>query len=108
MITIREATDDDFENNNGIWSIFHEIVKEGETYAYPMTCTKEDGKHYWMEYPRKTYVAVDGVNDDANDGDSKPKILGTYYIKTNQIESGSGDHVCNCGYMVSSNHVERV
>ena len=108
MITIREATDDDFENNNGIWSIFHEIVKEGETYAYPMTCTKEDGKHYWMEYPRKTYVAVDGVNDDANDGDSKPKILGTYYIKTNQIENGSGDHVCNCGYMVSSNHVERV
>ena len=28
------------------------------------------------------------------------KILGTYYIKTNQ--SGPGDHVCNCGYMVSS------
>ena len=31
------------------------------------------------------------------DGD---QVLGTYYIKTNQ--AGPGDHVCNCGYMVSS------
>ena len=28
------------------------------------------------------------------------KVLGTYYLKTNQ--SGTGDHVCNCGYMVST------
>ena len=100
---IREATDDDFEN--GIWPIFHEIVKEGETYAYPMTCTKEEGKHYWMDYPRKTYVFIDDDDDDdvvVGDRPHKPKILGTYYIKTNQIEHGSGDHVCNCGYMVSS------
>ena len=27
-------------------------------------------------------------------------ILGTYYLKTNQV--GPGSHVCNCGYMVSS------
>jgi predicted GNAT family acetyltransferase len=26
-------------------------------------------------------------------------VLGTYFIKTNQ--QGPGDHVCNCGYMVS-------
>lgn len=26
-------------------------------------------------------------------------ILGTYYIKTNQ--GGPGNHVCNCGYMVT-------
>jgi len=28
------------------------------------------------------------------------KILGTYYLTTNQ--EGPGKHVCNCGYMVSS------
>ena len=28
------------------------------------------------------------------------KILGTYYLKTNQERPGK--HVCNCGYMVSS------
>ena len=28
------------------------------------------------------------------------KFLGTYYLKTNH--NGPGQHVCNCGYMVSS------
>lgn len=28
------------------------------------------------------------------------EVLGTYYIKTNQ--TGSGSHVCNCGYKVSA------
>ena len=27
-------------------------------------------------------------------------ILGTYYLKQNQV--GQGSHVCNCGYMVSA------
>ena len=39
--------------------------------------------------PEKTFVAEE-------DG----KIQATYYIKMNQ--PGPGDHVCNCGYMVSS------
>jgi ribosomal protein S18 acetylase RimI-like enzyme len=42
-----------------------------------------------MIIPRRTFVIE-------NDG----KVLGTYYIKTNQ--PGPGSHVCNCGYMVSS------
>ncbi len=33
------------------------------------------------------------------------KVLGTYYLKTNQ--QGPGDHVCNCGYMVSTAARER-
>ena len=111
MLIIREATNDDFEN--GIWSIFHEIVSEGETYAYPTTTNKEEGRHYWMEYPRKTYVVVEvDADDDDDDGNTNSAgssdttnsncIVGTYYIKTNQIENGAGEHVCNCGYMVSS------
>ena len=42
-----------------------------------------------MKMPRLTFVA-----------EENGEILGTYYLKTNQ--AGPGDHVCNCGYMVSS------
>ncbi len=54
-----------------------------------MDITKDEAEKLWMDLPRKTHVCEE-------DG----KILGTYYIKTNH--AGSGDHVCNCGYMVSS------
>lgn len=83
---IREATLADFDQ---IWPIFQEIVAAGDTYAYPRETTREQAINLWLETPRKTFVA------EEND-----QILGTYYIKTNQ--QGPGDHVCNCGYMVSS------
>ena len=83
---IREATREDFDQ---IWPIFHEVAAAGETYAYPRDITKRLAEKLWMDAPRKTYV----VEEDA-------KLLGTYYIKSNQ--AGPGDHVCNCGYMVSS------
>ena len=84
-MNIREATKTDFDE---IWPIFHEIVSAGETYAYPRDTSKEQGRSIWMKAPRQTFVLEEnGV------------ILGTYYIKTNQL--GPGDHVCNCGYMVS-------
>ena len=82
---IREATIEDFDE---IWPIFHEIVAAGETYAYPRDTSKEQAIKIWLEAPRKTYVFVDGG-----------EILGTYFLKTNQ--AGPGNHVCNCGYMVS-------
>jgi len=83
---IREATQTDFE---GIWPIFHEIVSAGETYPYPPDTSKEEAVKLWLQKPRKTYVIED-----------EGRILGTYYIKTNQ--TGAGSHVCNCGYMVPS------
>jgi L-amino acid N-acyltransferase YncA len=83
---IREATETDFEE---IWQIFHEIVSSGDTYAYPQNTSKEEANRLWMRLPRKTFVA-----------EEEGQILGTYYIKTNQ--AGPGSHVCNCGYMVSS------
>ena len=85
-MNIREATRDDFDQ---IWPIFREVAAAGETYGYPRDVTREDGIRLWMDAPRKTYVFE-------QDG----RILGTYYIKTNQL--GPGSHVCNCGYMVSS------
>jgi len=85
-MNIREAIREDFDQ---IWPIFHEIAVAGETYAYPRDISKEQAQTLWIDSPRKTYV----VEEDG-------QILGTYYIKTNQ--AGPGDHVCNCGYMVSS------
>lgn len=83
---IREALEEDFD---AIWPIFNEIVSAGETYAYPQTTTKAEAFNIWIRTPEKTYVAEQDNN-----------ILGTYYIKANQ--AGPGSHVCNCGYMVSS------
>lgn len=83
---IREATEEDFD---GIWNIFHDVVAAGETYAYERDTNKDQAQKIWIEAPRKTYVAVENGS-----------VLGTYYLKTNQ--AGPGNHVCNCGYMVSS------
>jgi L-amino acid N-acyltransferase YncA len=83
---VREATKEDWKS---IWPIFHEIVACGDTYAYEIDTTKEQAEKMWLHTPRKTYVF-----------EESDQILGTYYLKTNQ--AGPGNHVCNCGYMVSS------
>jgi ribosomal protein S18 acetylase RimI-like enzyme len=83
---IRLATAEDF---TAIWPIFSAIVQAGDSYAYDRDTSYEDAFRLWMEMPRQTYVYED------DDG----QILATYYLKTNQ--AGPGDHVCNCGYMVS-------
>jgi L-amino acid N-acyltransferase YncA len=85
-MNIREATEKDFDE---IWPIFHEIVSAGETYAYSQDTTKEQALNIWLKVPKKTF-----------DFEENGKILGTYYLKTNQ--AGPGSHVCICGYMVSS------
>ena len=85
-MNIREATEKDFD---GIWSIFHEVAYLGETYAYDRDTTKEKAFSIWMTLPAKTFVC-----------EEDNKIIGTYYLKTNQ--AGPGSHVCNCGYMVAS------
>jgi ribosomal protein S18 acetylase RimI-like enzyme len=85
-MSIREATRDDFAQ---IWPISQEIVAAAETYGYPRDITQEQALQFWIDAPRKTYVFEENEH-----------VLGTYYIRTNQL--GPGDHVCNCGYMVSS------
>jgi L-amino acid N-acyltransferase YncA len=85
-VNIRKAEPADYE---AIWSIFHEIVSLGETYAFAPDTTRQEAIEIWIEKPTATYVAeLDG------------QIVGTYYIKPNQPALGS--HVCNCGYMVPS------
>ena len=83
---IRDALPGDWP---AIWPIFQEIVRAGDTYAYPTDTDKPTAEVLWMTKPDRTFV----FEYDGN-------ILGTYYLKTNQ--DGPGQHVCNCGYMVSS------
>ena len=85
-MNIREATKEDFDS---IWPIIRDIVRAGDTYGYPTDTTRDQALGIWMEAPNRTYVVEDAS-----------RILGTYFIKTNQ--AGPGDHVCNCGYMVAS------
>jgi len=85
-MNFREASEKNFDE---IWPIFHEIVAVGDTYAYSQDTNKEQALNIWLKTPRKTFVF-----------EENGKILGTYYLKTNQ--AGPGSHVCNCGYMVSS------
>lgn len=85
-MTIREAKEQDWDS---LWPIFHAIAAAGETYAFERDISKAQARALWLDLPRKTFVFE-------QDG----KILGSYYLKTNQ--AGPGSHVCNCGYMVSS------
>ena len=84
-MTLRPATPQDWD---AIWSILEPVIRAGETYTYPRDMSPEAAKTTWMESPRQTYVALMGDT-----------IVGTYYLKSNQ--TGGGDHVCNCGYMVA-------
>lgn len=82
---IRRATDEDFDD---IWPFFREIASAGETYGYPTDIAYPEAKKVWIDYPQHTYVAsIDG------------EIVGSYFIVRNH--EGPGEHVCNCGYMVS-------
>lgn len=85
-LTVRPATWDDWD---AIWEIFHDVVRTGDTYAYPPDTSRADALASWVGAARGTYVAeADG------------RVLGTYFIKTNQ--PGQGAHVCNAGYMVGA------
>lgn len=85
---IRQAVAADFA---AIWPIFQQIAAAGDTYAYDRDISEQDAQRIWMQIPARTFVVVEGRPGNE-------KILGTYYIKTNQ--AGPGAHVCNCGYMV--------
>ena len=83
MLNIRSANINDADN---IWGILEPVFRAGETYTLPRDITRDDAISYWFAAGNRVFVA----EEDAN-------ILGTYYLRTNQL--GGGSHVCNCGYM---------
>jgi RimJ/RimL family protein N-acetyltransferase len=77
------------EDWSATWQIIEPVFRAGETYAFSPTITREEAHSVWVEKPCATFVATGEQNE----------IVGTYYIKPNQ--PALGDHVCNCGYIVS-------
>lgn len=76
---------------DAVWEIFKEVISTGDTYVFSPDTPKDQLPYYWFADHMDTFVAV-------NHG----KIVGTYFIKPNQI--GLGNHIANCGYMVNPKH----
>ncbi len=70
------------------WPAFQNIIQARKTYAIDPDLSFEAAYRLWCETPQMTYVAKE--ND---------MVLGSYYLKPNA--AGPGDHICNCGYMVT-------
>ncbi|RFS15198.1 GNAT family N-acetyltransferase [Emticicia sp. C21] len=85
---IRKAKETD---HDGVWEIFSSVIKTGDTYVFNPDTPRSSLQAYWFADVMDTFVAVE--NDE---------IIGTYFMKPNQL--GLGNHIANCGYMVSPNH----
>jgi GNAT superfamily N-acetyltransferase len=85
-LSIRPATDDDWPR---LWPIVEHVVREGETYIYPLDLTSGQAREIWMERPPgETVVAeLDGA------------VLGTAKMGPNR--PGHGDHVGTASFMVA-------
>lgn len=79
-IAVRQAKSAD---HGALWDILRPIFRAGDTYTIDPGISKADAVAYWTQ--SRVYAA-----------EVAGKILGTYYLKTNQ--QGGGAHVCNCGY----------
>ena len=85
MEGIRPAT---AEDDDAIWTLFQEVVRAGDVFAFDEKTTREQALQLWRGPASAAYIAeLDG------------ELVGTYYIKPNQ--PGRGSHVCNAGYMVA-------
>lgn len=87
---IRKYEDKDKEE---IWKIIEYVISKGDSFTFAPDASREFALADWCSPEKHVFVAVD----------ENEKILGTYYVKANQI--GLGDHVANGSYMVS--HDER-
>jgi predicted N-acetyltransferase YhbS len=88
MIEIRLFQEKDWP---AVWQVIEPVFRAGETYPYARDISEGEAYKLWVSIPTATYIAVD----------QEGIILGSYYIKPNQI--GLGDHICNCGYIVAEN-----
>jgi L-amino acid N-acyltransferase YncA len=77
-----------------IVAIILPIIRDATTYGVDAGMSEAEALDYWMGAEKETFVVEDG-----------DQIVGTYYMRPNN--GGSGNHVCNCGYMTSSNATGR-
>jgi ribosomal protein S18 acetylase RimI-like enzyme len=83
-VTIREAVESD---RTGIWTIFQDVVRTGDTYPYAPDVTEQEALSRWMNADHSVYVAEDNR-----------AIVGTYYMRPNQPDLGG--HIANAAFMV--------
>jgi ribosomal protein S18 acetylase RimI-like enzyme len=74
-----------------IWAIMEPVIRAGETYPLPRDMNDKAALAYWLSRLHTSFVAED----------ESGAVVGTYYIRPNN--SGGGDHISNCGYMVAKN-----
>src|SRR3954463_1760185 len=89
MLTIREATDDDWPL---IYPFYAEIVAEGKTYAFPEGQSEDEARPWWMEQP--PWLTVVARDDDV--------VLGSAKMGPNR--PGRGAHVATASFMVDPAH----
>ncbi|WP_040260686.1 GNAT family N-acetyltransferase [Pseudomonas massiliensis] len=85
MIQIRPMTTVDF---TAFWPTFQGVIASQDTYAYDPGMSQAQAQALWLDAPLRTFVA-----------EENGALLGSYYLKANA--AGPGNHVSNCGYMVS-------
>ena len=71
------------------WPTFQAVVVAQETYAIAPDISYGAAYQLWCTAPLVSWVAKD----------ESGQLLGAYYLKANA--AGPGDHICNCGYMVT-------
>jgi GNAT superfamily N-acetyltransferase len=76
----------------GIWPIFQEVVRTGDTLVFPPASDEGSAREYWLlPAPAKVFVAVD---------EAEGAIVGSSFVKPNQ--PGLGGHVANAAFMVAA------
>jgi ribosomal protein S18 acetylase RimI-like enzyme len=76
------------EDRPAAWHILEPMLRAGETYALPLDMTEAEALAFWTSPEKQVFVA-----------EADNQILGTYFLKPNQL--GGGSHVANCGYVTS-------
>ena len=84
-LIIREIGADEF---GLLWPIFHDIVAAGETYSYAPDMSFEQARQLWTRDGARCFVTL-----------LEGACVGGYMLHANQ--PGLGNHVANCGYMVT-------
>ena len=85
-MSIRPITEADW---SGVWPIVEAVVREGETYAYPLDLGADEAHDLLVERPPGLTVVLE------EDG----RILGTAKMGPNR--PGHGDHVGTASFMVA-------
>ena len=85
-MTIRPATDADWP---AIWPFFQEIVRVGETYAYPEDLDSDSARALWMEPPPGRTLVLE----------EEGRVLGSAKVGPNR--PGRGAHIATASFMVS-------